>query len=143
MDGFARTLRGETLASFGDDELLKVLHRVPILGRLKLTQIFFFSPLSYLVVFTKPGSIITRSMPNNISSNRSTSDIPSSPHLEALYAPRSGIGTFAPLEVMFTMRPAGPRRFLSVPKRGAKAWITTSGAIMLTSSCRLYSLGLR
>src|ERR1700678_2773278 len=43
VDGFAQTLRGETLASFGDDELLKVLDRVPILGRLKLTQIFFFA----------------------------------------------------------------------------------------------------
>src|ERR1700728_4814842 len=44
---------------------------------------------------------------------------------------------------MFTMRPAGPCLFLSVPKRGAKAWITTSGETMLTSNCRLYSLGLR
>jgi hypothetical protein len=43
MDGFSQTLRGETVASFGDDELLKVLHRVPILGRLKLGQIFFFA----------------------------------------------------------------------------------------------------
>src|SRR6266404_2391416 len=42
-NGFARTLRGETLAPFGDDELLKVLYRVPILGRLKLTQIFCFA----------------------------------------------------------------------------------------------------
>src|SRR5580704_1159387 len=37
------------------------------------------------------------------------------------------MATFAPLELMFTIRPAGPCLFLSVPKRGAKAWITTSG----------------
>ncbi len=30
----------------------------------------------------------------------------------------------------------------SVPSSGAKAWITTSGEIMLTSNCRLYSSGL-
>src|SRR5579859_27164 len=39
-----------------------------------------------------------------ISSRRSGSDIPSRPNLEALEAPRSGIATFAPLEVRLTMR---------------------------------------
>jgi len=34
---------------------------------------------------------------------------------------------------MFTMWPVGPCLFLSIPKRGAKAWITTSGEIMLNS----------
>src|ERR1700692_122927 len=53
------------------------------------------------------------------------------------------MATLAPLEVMFTMRPGGPCLFLSVPKRGAKAWMTTSGEIVLTSNCRLYSLSLR
>ena len=43
MDGFAQTLGGESLASFADDELLKVLHRVPIPGRLELTQILFLT----------------------------------------------------------------------------------------------------
>src|SRR5271170_7815631 len=33
-DGFAQTLRGEAIvACFGDDELLEVLHRLPLLGR--------------------------------------------------------------------------------------------------------------
>ena len=65
------------------------------------------------------------------------------PHLDELYAPIRGIGIFAPLDLMFTMRPAGLCLLLSVPKRRAKAWITTSGEIMLTSNCRLYSLGRR
>src|SRR3984885_3637852 len=45
-----------------------------------------FSPLSYIAVFTVPGSMITTSMPNNISSRRSASDMPSRPNLEALGA---------------------------------------------------------
>jgi hypothetical protein len=43
-----------------------------------------FSPLSYIAVFTVPGSMITTSMPNNISSCRRASDIPSRPALEEL-----------------------------------------------------------
>src|ERR1700683_990473 len=37
------------------------------------------------------------------------------------------MATFAVEELMFTTRPAGPCLVLSVPKRGAKAWITTRG----------------
>jgi len=39
------------------------------------------------------------------------------------------------------MRPGDPAGLLSVPKRGAKAWVTTSGETMLTSNCRLYLAG--
>src|ERR1700686_5184603 len=44
MDGFAQTLRGQAISTcFVDDPLLEVLHRLPILGLLELTQIFFFA----------------------------------------------------------------------------------------------------
>src|SRR5271155_1548873 len=44
VDGFAQTLRGQAISScFVDDPLLEFLHRLPILGMLELTQIFFFS----------------------------------------------------------------------------------------------------
>ena len=44
MDGFAQTLRGQAvITGFVDDPLLEVLHRLPILGLLELTQIFFFA----------------------------------------------------------------------------------------------------
>jgi hypothetical protein len=110
MDGFTQTLGGETLASFGDDEPLKVLHRVPIIGRLKLTQIFFFTLVVHCRVHEARFDHYEVDA-NNISSNRNTSDIPSRPALEELYAPRSGIETFAPLEVIFTMPHSGRSRF--------------------------------
>ena len=44
VDGFAQTLRGSAISTcFGDDELPEVLHRLPILGLLELTQIFLFA----------------------------------------------------------------------------------------------------
>src|ERR1700677_1442126 len=44
MDGFAQTLRGEAISTcFVDDPLLEVLHRLPILGLLELTQLLFFA----------------------------------------------------------------------------------------------------
>src|SRR5271154_5398382 len=53
------------------------------------------------------------------------------------------MATFAPVELMFTIRPAGPCLFLSVPKKGAKAWMTTSGEIMLASQLPPVLAGLQ
>ena len=44
VDGFAQTFRGQAVGTrFGDDKLLEFLHRLPILGRLELTEIFFLA----------------------------------------------------------------------------------------------------
>jgi len=57
--------RTETVSTgFGDDELLETLDRIPILGLLELTKILF-SPLSYISVFTVPGSMIPISSDGN------------------------------------------------------------------------------